>query len=313
MPPRRTVRDTGSVRLQTGPDTIRSIFVHRLSWLWALHTLTLPDFFFPAWQLLRLISWRGSCPTAVEELLRDGAALSALSSHLWFPHSNLQNFSNFYFERMPVWFPKQHRLVWPTFSRWVPTRRMETNPIPVVTVQTAPFDDQRPGTNGLRRKTAVFEGRRNYLQNYIQSLLSSIDLRDRQGCTMVVGSDGRYFSRAATEVIVQMAAANGVRTETGGWMSCTSTLGAPLNSCLEVIVNITRGPDPNRTMSLIWAPTLGSPRNPTKGLKRACCNITDNSGHMKYEYFTFFFLSLLLVCSLEKHWKHQIRSGKKSL
>lgn len=24
-------RDTGSVRLQTGPDTIRSIFVHRLS------------------------------------------------------------------------------------------------------------------------------------------------------------------------------------------------------------------------------------------------------------------------------------------
>lgn len=88
---------------------------------------------------------------------------------------------------------------------------METSPIPVVTVQTAPFDDQRPGTSGLRRKTAVFEGKKNYLQNYIQSLLSSIDLRDRQGCTMVVGSDGRYFSRAATEVIVQMAAANGVR------------------------------------------------------------------------------------------------------
>lgn len=89
---------------------------------------------------------------------------------------------------------------------------METSPIPVVTVQTAPFEDQRPGTNGLRRKTTVFEGK-NYLQNYIQSVLSSIDLRDRQGCTMVVGSDGRYFSRAAIEVIVQMAAANGVREE----------------------------------------------------------------------------------------------------
>ena len=88
---------------------------------------------------------------------------------------------------------------------------METNPIPVLTVQTTPFDDQRPGTNGLRQKTAVFEGKKNYLQNYIQSVLSSIDLRDRQGCTMVVGSDGRYFSRTATEVIVQMAAANGVR------------------------------------------------------------------------------------------------------
>lgn len=88
---------------------------------------------------------------------------------------------------------------------------METNPIPVLTVQTTPFDDQRPGTNGLRKKTAVFESKKNYLQNYIQSVLSSIDLRDRQGCTMVVGSDGRYFSRAAIEVIVQMAAANGVR------------------------------------------------------------------------------------------------------
>jgi len=87
---------------------------------------------------------------------------------------------------------------------------METNPIPILTIQTSPFDDQRPGTNGLRKKTAVFESKKNYLQNYIQSVLSSIDLRDRQGCTMVVGSDGRYFSRAATEVIVQMAAANGV-------------------------------------------------------------------------------------------------------
>lgn len=61
----------------------------------------------------------------------------------------------------------------------------------------------------------MFEGKKNYLQNYIQSLLSSIDLRDRQGCTMVVGSDGRYFSRAAIEVIVQMAAANGVRMGEG--------------------------------------------------------------------------------------------------
>ena len=91
--------------------------------------------------------------------------------------------------------------------------RMETSPIPVLTVQTTPFEDQRPGTNGLRRKTAVFEGKKNYLQNYIQSVLSSMDLRDRQGCTLVVGSDGRYFSRVATEVIVQMAAANGVRSE----------------------------------------------------------------------------------------------------
>lgn len=88
---------------------------------------------------------------------------------------------------------------------------MEVNPIPVVTVQTVPYDDQKPGSNGFRKPTAVFESKKNYLQNFIQSVLSSIDLRDRQGCTVVVGSDGRYFSKTATEVIVQMAAANGVR------------------------------------------------------------------------------------------------------
>lgn len=89
---------------------------------------------------------------------------------------------------------------------------MERTPIPVLTVQTAPYEDQRPtGGGGLRRPTGLFESQRNYLPNFVQSLLSSVDLRDRQGCTMVVGSDGRYFSRAAIEIVVQMAAANGVR------------------------------------------------------------------------------------------------------
>ncbi|KAJ8380783.1 hypothetical protein SKAU_G00015610 [Synaphobranchus kaupii] len=106
---------------------------------------------------------------------------------------------------------------------------MDTNPIPVLTVQTTPYDDQRPGTSGLRKKTAVFESKRNYLQNYIQSVLSSIDLRDRQGCTMVVGSDGRYFSRTATEVVVQMAAANGIGRLVIGHNGILST---PAVSCI---------------------------------------------------------------------------------
>lgn len=88
---------------------------------------------------------------------------------------------------------------------------MERTPIPVLTVPTAPYEDQRPtGGGGLRRPTALFESQRNYLPNFVQSLLSSVDLRDRQGCTMVVGSDGRYFSKTAIEIVVQMAAANGV-------------------------------------------------------------------------------------------------------
>uniref|UniRef100_A0A3B1JML5 Phosphoglucomutase 5 n=1 Tax=Astyanax mexicanus TaxID=7994 RepID=A0A3B1JML5_ASTMX len=106
---------------------------------------------------------------------------------------------------------------------------METTPIPVLTVQTTPFEDQRPGSTGLRRRTAVFETQKNFLQNYIQSLLSAIDLRDRQGCTMLVGSDGRYFSRTAIEVIVQMAAANGIGRLVIGHNGILST---PAVSCI---------------------------------------------------------------------------------
>ncbi|XP_059829831.1 phosphoglucomutase-like protein 5 [Hemitrygon akajei] len=106
---------------------------------------------------------------------------------------------------------------------------MENIPIPVVTIQTVPYEDQRPGTSGLRKKTSVFENKRNYLQNFIQSVLSSIDLRDRQGCTMVLGSDGRYFSRSAIETIVQMAAANGIGRLVIGQNGILST---PAVSCI---------------------------------------------------------------------------------
>ncbi|XP_017275798.1 phosphoglucomutase-1-like [Kryptolebias marmoratus] len=87
---------------------------------------------------------------------------------------------------------------------------MESGPLQVLTVPTAPYPDQRPGVSGLRKKVYVFQTKKNYLHNFIQSIFSSIDLPDRQGSTMVVGGDGRFFNRPAVEVIVQMAAANGV-------------------------------------------------------------------------------------------------------
>ncbi|KAG9273680.1 phosphoglucomutase-1-like [Astyanax mexicanus] len=87
---------------------------------------------------------------------------------------------------------------------------MDDSPLQVLTVPTTPYPDQRPGTSGLRKKVLVFQTKQNYLQNFIQSIFSSIDLRDRQGSTMVVGGDGRYFNTTAIQVIVQMAAANGV-------------------------------------------------------------------------------------------------------
>uniref|UniRef100_A0A4W4FB08 Phosphoglucomutase 1 n=1 Tax=Electrophorus electricus TaxID=8005 RepID=A0A4W4FB08_ELEEL len=109
------------------------------------------------------------------------------------------------------------------FSLWL------KGPLRVLTFPTTPFPDQRPGTSGLRKKVYVFQSKRNYLHNFIQSVFSSIDLRDRQGSTVVVGGDGRYFNTTAIQVIVQMAAANGVGRLVIGQNGIMST---PAVSCV---------------------------------------------------------------------------------
>jgi phosphoglucomutase len=76
----------------------------------------------------------------------------------------------------------------------------------ITTIPTRPFQDQKPGTSGLRKKVAVFQ-RDHYLENFVQSLFNA--LGDCQGRVLVLGGDGRYFNREATQVILKMAAANG--------------------------------------------------------------------------------------------------------
>ncbi len=76
----------------------------------------------------------------------------------------------------------------------------------VYTLSTHPFNDQKPGTSGLRKSVPVFQ-QPHYLENFIQSIFNS--LKDYKGQTLVLGGDGRYYNREAIQIILKMAAANG--------------------------------------------------------------------------------------------------------
>lgn len=79
--------------------------------------------------------------------------------------------------------------------------------MPIQTINTQPFDDQKPGTSGLRKKVKVFQ-KPHYLENFVQAIFDT--QTDLRGGILVLGGDGRYYNREAVQVILHMAAANGV-------------------------------------------------------------------------------------------------------
>ncbi len=76
----------------------------------------------------------------------------------------------------------------------------------IETVPTKPFEGQKPGTSGLRKKVSVFR-QPHYAENFIQSIFNALE--GFKGKTLVIGGDGRYFNREVIQTAIRMAAANG--------------------------------------------------------------------------------------------------------
>lgn len=94
------------------------------------------------------------------------------------------------------------------------------------TYSTHPFKDQKPGTSGLRKRVDVFR-HGNYLHNFVQAVFDTQS--ELVGGTLVLGGDGRFFNREAIQVILKMAAANGLARVLVGQGGLLST---PAASCV---------------------------------------------------------------------------------
>jgi phosphoglucomutase len=81
----------------------------------------------------------------------------------------------------------------------------------IKTIVTTPFQDQRPGTSGLRKKTSHFL-QPHYVENFAQSIFDAIrkgGANDFSKETLIVGGDGRFYNKAAIQIIMKIATANG--------------------------------------------------------------------------------------------------------
>ena len=93
-------------------------------------------------------------------------------------------------------------------------------------VPTTPFSDQKPGTSGLRKKVRHFR-QPHYVETFVQAIVQSV--AGREGATLVLGGDGRFFNRAVVQTALKIAAANGfgrVLVGRGGLLS------TPAASCV---------------------------------------------------------------------------------
>ena len=102
---------------------------------------------------------------------------------------------------------------------------MIVSTLDITHISCAPFQDQRPGTAGLRKKVSVFS-QPHYLECFVQAIFDTLKLPE--GSRLVIGGDGRYHNAEAIQTIIRIAAANGIREVVVGQNGLLSTPAASL-------------------------------------------------------------------------------------
>jgi phosphoglucomutase len=80
----------------------------------------------------------------------------------------------------------------------------------ITIIPTTPYTDQNPGTSGLRKKVTHFK-QQNYIENFIQSIFNAHKIEEFENKSLIIGGDGRYYNDVATNIIIKISAANGIR------------------------------------------------------------------------------------------------------
>jgi len=80
--------------------------------------------------------------------------------------------------------------------------------IKIVEKATKPYQDQKPGTSGLRKRVKVFQ-QENYTENFIQSAILCIE-GGAKGSSLVIGGDGRYYMDEVLQIIFKFSIGAGV-------------------------------------------------------------------------------------------------------
>lgn len=138
---------------------------------------------------------------------------------------------------------------------------------PVARVTTA-YQDQKPGTSGLRKKTKAFQ-QPHYLHNFVQATFNALEANgvDLGDGALVLGGDGRFFNDTAIQVILKMAFANGVRRVVVGQRGLLST------PAVSAIIR-EKGPDWQRAYGAFILTASHNPGGPDEdfGIKYNCEN-----------------------------------------